>query len=182
MKKLPVIVLSLVTMGSFSQDHSTLKLWYNQPAGAVWENSLPIGNGRLGAMVYGNVEMETIQLNENTVWSGAPNRSDNPEALASLPEIRKLIFDGEQKEAEQLVNKTIITKKSHGQMFVPVGNLQLNFTDHGTYSNYYRELDIERAITATSYVVGNVTYKREVLTSFYRKCNCDSFDSESVAE
>ena len=82
---------------------------------------MPIGNGRLGAMVYGNVETETIQLNEHTVWSGSPNRNDNPLALDSLPEIRKLIFDGKQKEAERMANRVIISKKSHGQMFEPVG-------------------------------------------------------------
>ncbi len=116
-------------------------------------------------MVYGNVERETIQLNEHTVWSGGPNRNDNPEALASLPEIRRLIFEGKQKEAEQLANKTIITKKSHGQMFEPVGSLHLTFRGHDQYSNYYRELDIERAVAKTSYVAGNVTYTREVLAS-----------------
>ena len=93
-----------------SQDSLGLKLWYNNSAGTTWESALPIGNGRLGAMVYGNVERETIQLNEHTVWSGSPNRNDNPEALAALPEIRKLIFNGKQKEAELLAKKVIISK------------------------------------------------------------------------
>ncbi|UFH55424.1 glycosyl hydrolase family 95 catalytic domain-containing protein [Spirosoma sp. KNUC1025] len=150
----------------FSQNTSALKLWYSKPANAVWENALPIGNGRLGAMVYGNVARETIQLNEHTVWSGSPNRNDNPDALAALPEIRQLIFDGKQKEAEQLANKSILTKKSHGQMFQPVGNLNLTFDGHNAYTNYYRELDIERAVAKTTYTVGDVTYTREMLTSF----------------
>lgn len=151
---------------SFSQTNPHLKLWYQQPAGKTWENALPIGNGRLGAMVYGNVERETIQLNEHTVWSGSPNRNDNPEALGALPEIRKLIFEGRQKEAEQLANKVIITKKSHGQMFQPVGSLQLTFEGHDSYSNYHRELDMERAVAKISYTVGGVSYTREVLASF----------------
>src|SRR5688572_23738389 len=109
---LPFVLVFLITTG-YSQSISRLKLWYNKPAGETWENALPIGNGRLGAMVYGNVEKETIQLNEHTVWSGSPNRNDNPEALAALPEIRKLIFEGRQKEAEQIANKVIISKKSH---------------------------------------------------------------------
>ena len=113
-------LLTLSTTG-FSQNNHGLKLWYSTPSGTVWENALPIGNGRLGAMVYGNVEKETIQLNEHTLWSGGPNRNDNPAALAALPEIRRLIFDNKQKEAEELANKTIITKKSNGQMFQPVG-------------------------------------------------------------
>lgn len=147
------------------EKESALKLWYDKPAGDVWENALPIGNGRLGAMVYGNVEKETLQLNEHTVWSGSPNRNDNPEALAALPEIRKLIFEGRQKEAEQLANKVIISKKSHGQMFQPVGSLILEFPDHEQYKNYYRELDIERAVAKTEYTVGAVTYKREAFAS-----------------
>src|SRR3954468_22683797 len=113
MKKLFFCFLLLITSISFSQTKPGLKLWYNQPSGSVWENALPIGNGRLGAMVYGNVETETIQLNENTVWSGSPNRNDNPKALEALPEIRKLIFEGRQKEAERLANETILSKKSH---------------------------------------------------------------------
>ena len=150
---------------SFSQNGPTFKLWYNQPSGKTWENALPIGNGRLGAMVYGNVEKETIQLNEHTVWSGSPNRNDNPDALAALPEIRQLIFDGKQKEAEKLANKVIVTKKSHGQMFEPVGSFHLDFNGHGNYTNYYRELDIERAVAKTSYAVDDVTYTREILAS-----------------
>jgi alpha-L-fucosidase 2 len=151
---------------SFSQSKRTLRLWYNQPAGTTWENALPIGNGWLGAMVYGNIGEETIQLNEHTVWSGSPNRNDNPEALASLPEIRRLIFEGKQKDAEAIANKTIITKGSHGQMFEPVGSLHLSFEGHENYTNYYRELDIEKAVTKTSYTVGDVTYTREAFASF----------------
>src|ERR1043165_2998255 len=123
MRYLVCILALIVSTTSYSQDWAVLKLWYKSPAGTTWENALPIGNGRLGAMVYGNVERETIQLNEHTVWSGSPNRNDNPEALESLPEIQKLIFEGKQKEAEKLANSAIITKKSHGQMFQPVGSL-----------------------------------------------------------
>src|SRR6186713_1835796 len=100
MKKFFFIFLLFGETICFSQTRPGLKLWYNTPSGATWENALPIGNGRLGAMVYGNVEHETIQLNEHTVWSGSPNRNDNPAALASLPEIRQLIFSGKQKDAE----------------------------------------------------------------------------------
>ncbi|WP_247237622.1 glycosyl hydrolase family 95 catalytic domain-containing protein [Telluribacter sp. SYSU D00476] len=159
------LALTSLSITAFSQDQSALKLWYTTPAGNIWENALPIGNGRQGAMVYGNVARETIQLNEHTVWSGSPNRNDNPDALAALPEVRKLIFDGKQKEAEQLANKSIITKKSHGQMFQPVGNLHLTFEGHDNYTNYYRDLDIERAVAKTSYTVDGVTYTREVLAS-----------------
>ncbi|WP_207533988.1 glycoside hydrolase family 95 protein [Desertivirga arenae] len=154
------------TKESPSKSASSLKLWYNKPSGKVWENALPLGNGRLGAMVYGNVETETIQMNEHTLWSGGPNRNDNPSSLDSLESIRKLIFEGKQKQAEQLANKVIISRQSHGQMFEPAGELHLTFPGHEKYSNYYRELDLERAVTKTSYTAGDITYTRETLTSF----------------
>lgn len=160
-----ILFLAIATLG-IAQDTKGLKLWYDGPSGEVWENALPIGNGRLGAMVFGNVGQEIIQLNEHTVWSGSPNRNDNPEALAALPEIRNLIFEGKQKEAEELAGKTIQTKKSNGQMFQPLGSLNLFFEGHEDYKDYYRELDIEKAVTKTSYRVGGVTYIREMLASF----------------
>lgn len=166
MKHSVFIFLLLSTFYCFSQDKQALKLWYNQPSGTVWENALPLGNGRLGAMVYGNVKTETIQLNEHTVWSGSPNRNDNPLALDSLQRIRELLFNGKQKEAEQLANKVIVSKKSHGQKFEPVGELKLAFEGHEQYTDYYRELDIERAVATTKYKVKDVTYTREMLTSF----------------
>src|SRR5918993_3267478 len=98
---------------------TTWRLWYESPSGSIWENALPVGNGRLGAMVYGNVEKEILQLNEHTVWSGSPNRNDNPLALDSLATLRQLIFEGKQKDAERIANRVIITKKSHGQKFEP---------------------------------------------------------------
>ena len=166
MKQLLSIFFVFASVAVLSQGKASLKLWYKQPSGNSWENALPIGNGRLGAMVYGNVEKETIQLNEHTVWSGSPNRNDNPLALDSLGSIRKLIFEGKQKEAERMANRIILSKKSHGQMFQPVGNFHLSFNGHDNYTNYYRELDIEKAIAKTSYTVGDITYTREVVASF----------------
>lgn len=166
MKKALIFCLLFVTTNCFSQTKQRLKLWYNKPSGAVWENALPIGNGRLGAMIYGDVANETIQLNEHTVWSGGPNRNDNPLALDSLALIRQLIFEGQQKEAERVANRVIITNKSHGQKFEPVGSLQLAFEGHENYSDYYRELDIERAVSKTSYSVNGITYTREAIASF----------------
>jgi alpha-L-fucosidase 2 len=148
------------------REPSALKLWYKQPAGLIWENALPLGNGRLGAMVYGNVETEIIQLNEHTIWSGSPNRNDNPFALDSLDRLRQLVFDGKQKKAEQLANNVIISKKSQGQKFEPFGELKLSFEGHENYKNYYRDLDIERAVATTSYTVGAINYTRKVITSF----------------
>lgn len=165
MKQLLLFFLLVLSSLGFAQPSKNLRLWYNKPAGTVWENALPIGNGRLGGMIYGNVDKETIQLNEHTVWSGSPNRNDNLDAWASLPQIRQLIFDGKQKDAEKLANKTIITKKSHGQMFQPVGSLNLTFDGHDNYTDYYRDLDIERAVAKTSYTANGVTYTREIFAS-----------------
>jgi alpha-L-fucosidase 2 len=165
MKKTIAIIVLFVSANCFSQNKTGLKLWYNSPSGKTWENALPIGNGRLGAMVYGNVEKEIIQLNEHTLWSGSPNRNDNPLALDSLAEIRRLIFEGKQKDAEKLANRIIISKKSQGQMFEPAGELNLLFSNQDNYTNYYRELDIEKAVAKTSYTVADVTYTREVLAS-----------------
>src|SRR5215212_8687780 len=139
MRRLFSILLVFITTVVLCQTKPGLKLRYKQPSGKIWENALPIGNGRLGAMIYGDVEKETIQLNESTVWSGSPNRNDNPIALDSLAVIRKLIFEGKQKEAETIANRVIITKKSRGQMFQPVGSLHLTFDGHENYTNYYRE-------------------------------------------
>ena len=158
---------SFVTISFCSAQHNTgLKLWYNKSSGDQWEKALPIGNGRLGAMVYGNVDTETIQLNEHTIWSGSPNRNDNPMALDSLAEIRNLIFAGKQKEAEQMANRVIVSKKSQGQIFEPAGELHLVFPGVAGYSQYYRELDIENAETKTSYTVRGVIYTREAIASF----------------
>lgn len=158
-----VMVLTLFTASA--RQRAPFKLWYDKPSGKTWENALPVGNGRLAAMVYGNVEQDILQLNESTVWTGSPNRNDNPDALASLPAIRKLIFEGKQKEAQDLARKTIESKKSHGQMSQPVGNLLLNFPGHSNYTNYRRELNIEDAIASTTYEVNGIKYTRTVFAS-----------------
>jgi alpha-L-fucosidase 2 len=139
------------------------KLWYDKPA-KVWNEALPIGNGRLGAMIYGDPANEKIQLNEETFWSGGPSRNDNPNALKALPEIRQLIFDGKFHEAEKMVNQNMLTEL-HGSKYQVVGNLNLVFDGHENYSGYYRELDIENALFTTTYEVDGVTYKREMFAS-----------------
>ncbi len=158
--------LSIASLKAQQQGSSNLKLWYQQPSGTTWENALPIGNGMLGAMVYGNVDQETIKLNEHTLWSGSPNQNDVPETLASLVQIRQLLFEGKHTEAESLSNKVMFGKKSSGQMFQPAGNLHLKFSGHEVYKHYHRALDIEKAIATTTYTVGDVTYTRTALASF----------------
>ncbi len=142
-----------------------LKLWYTQPANK-WVEALPVGNGRLGAMVYGDPVQETIQLNESTIWAGQPNRNDNPLAKEALSEVRRLIFEGKYKEAQDLANSHMVSKKSHGMPYQPAGNLKINFENHGDYTDYYRELNISNASVSTSYRVGDVVYKNMVFASF----------------
>ncbi|GAB3880590.1 glycoside hydrolase family 95 protein [Spirosoma agri] len=116
-------------------------------------------------MVYGNPGQEIIKLNEATVWSGGPNRNDNPDALAALPAIRKLIFEGKQAEAQKLAEANIQSKTNNGMKYQPVGNLLLDFPNHQTYTAYYRDLDIEKAIATTQYTVDGVRYTRQVIAS-----------------
>ncbi len=166
-----IFVLILIFVGcSQGEKHpvkkqSNLKLWYDTPA-ANWNEALPIGNGRLGAMVFGIPDQENIQLNEETLWGGGPHRNDNPDAKAILDEIRQLLFDGKYEEAHKLANAKIISKVAHGMPYETAGNLRLNFEGHDNYSDYYRELDIENAVTKTTYTVDGVDFQREVFTSF----------------
>jgi alpha-L-fucosidase 2 len=158
-------ILFGITIKGNAQSDSLLKLWYNQLA-KQWVEALPIGNGRLGAMVFGNPSQEKIQLNEITVWAGQPNRNDNPDAKEVLPKVRQLIFDGKYKEAQDLVNQKFISRNSQGMPYQTVGNLNLLFPRHENFTNYYRELNIETAVTTTHYDVDGVTYKRVVYASF----------------
>ena len=144
---------------------SHLKLWYDKPA-KIWEEALPIGNGRLGAMIYGNPSKEEFQLNEGTLWAGQPYRNENPGSLEALPVIRQLIFEGKLREAETLVNQKMISKKSQGMPYETAGRLFLEFPGHEAYTHFYRELNLETAMTTTRYVVDGVEYKREVFSSF----------------
>lgn len=156
-----------ILAGSCTSPNETgdLKLWYDEPA-SKWVEALPVGNGRLGAMVFGVPGDELIQLNENTIWAGSPNNNDNPEALEALPAIRQMIFEGKYNEAQDLVNARVISKKSHGMPYQTAGNLRLKFDGHDDFTAFYRDLDIERAVATTTYKVGEVNYKREVFSSF----------------
>lgn len=155
-----------ITAGLAAQTPEPLKLWYKTPSGKVWENALPIGNGFLGAMVYSNTPEEVIQLNEGTVWSGSPYNNNTPETRDSLKRIQQLVFDGQYREADRLANKVMFSHRSHGQMFQPAGSLHLKFEGQEEVSDYRRELDIEQAITKTTYKSGGVSFTREAIASF----------------
>lgn len=144
-------------------------LWYDKPA-TIWEEALPIGNGRLGAMVYGGVNKEVIQLNEETVWSGEPGNNIRPDIKESIPNIRKLIFEGKNKEAQKLANKLLpfpLTEpiNNHGMLYQTLGNLEIIFPDSSEVTNYKRNLDISKAISGVTYTSNGVTYERKIISS-----------------
>lgn len=141
-----------------------LKLWYKQPA-HEWVEALPLGNSRLGVMVYGNPEQEELQLNEETVWGGGPHRNDNPDALKALSGVRRLIFEGKEEQAFDIINKDFRTPRN-GMPYQTIGSVKLNFAGHDTYSDYYRDLDISRAVATTRYTVNGTVFTRELFTSF----------------
>jgi alpha-L-fucosidase 2 len=170
-QKIRVLALLIVctlflTLALYGQKPTALKLWYDKPADAkVWEQALPVGNGRLGAMVYGIPEREMLQLNEETIWGGGAYRNDNKKGAEALPVVQQLIFDGNTHEADELVNASFFTK-THGMPFQTAGSLVLNFPGHAHYQHYYRELDLDRAIAKISYTVDGIRYTREIISSF----------------
>lgn len=142
-----------------------LVLWYDKPA-TDWNSALPLGNGRLGAMVFGGPAVEQIQLNEETIWAGSPNHNAHQLEPGLLNEVRQMIFEGKYVEAENLATEKIMSKKNHGMPYQTMGDLFISFPGHDQYTNYYRDLDIANALANVSYQVNGVTFKREILTSF----------------
>ena len=141
-----------------------LKLWYSQPA-QNWSEALPIGNSRLGAMVYGGTEREELQLNEETFWAGSPYNNNNPNAVHVLPIVRKLIFEGRNQEAQRLINANFLTRQ-HGMSYLTLGNLYLEFPGHKDAADFYRDLNLENATTTTRYQVNGINYTRTTFASF----------------
>lgn len=158
-----LLLICMLSSYNVNAQSGKLKMWYDKPA-KVWNEALPIGNGRIAAMIFGDPVNEKIQLNEGTFWSGGPSRNDNPNSLKALPEVRRLIFEGKYHEAEKLVNQNMLTGL-HGSMYQVVGTLNLSFSEHENYTDYYRELDLENAIFKTTYKVDGITYQREIFAS-----------------
>ena len=140
------------------------RLFYYQPA-KTWNEALPIGNGRLGAMIFGGVTNERIQFNEETLWQGEPHGYEHPGAVDYLDDIRQLLFDGKQKEAHDLAMEHFMSVPLRQMAYQPFGDLNLEFPDQTVYSNYQRELNLNTAVCRTSYTVNGVNYTREVLAS-----------------
>ena len=153
-------------LGQASTPEEGLSLWYRAPA-QQWGYALPIGNGRLGAMVYGGVNREFLQLNEDSVWSGRPIERDNPTALETLPEARRLLFGHRYEEAQKLIEEkfmgTRIEKGLH--TYQTLGDLVLTFPKHEQVSDYRRDLNLATAVASVRYSANGVTYTREVFSS-----------------
>lgn len=143
-----------------SQDNSC-RLWYDAPA-KQWLEALPIGNSHLGAMVYGGAQDETIQLNEETFWSGGPHNNNSPKALASLPKVRELIFKGKEEEAKDIIGKDFIVGP-HGMRYLPMANLHVKMNVGGQARNFVRDLNLQTALATTRFTLNGVEYTR---TSF----------------
>ena len=141
-----------------------LRLWYRQPA-QNWNEALPVGNGRLGVMVYGGVTEEQLALNEDTLWSGRPRDHTNPEALPHLAQVRELIFAGRYAEAQEMSNQYLMGVPIYLQAYQPLGDLWLRFLGHASATDYRRELNLEDGVVRVSYQVGQATFCREVLAS-----------------
>ena len=145
---------------------SGLKIWFTRPA-ENWNDALPVGNGRLGAMVFGGIENERLQLNEESVWTGKPRWDANPDALKNLPKVRQLLFEGKYSEAEKLAQSGILGtfRRDNASSYQTLGDLTFDFGPLRGISNYRRELDIKEAIARVSYTSGQTNYLREIFSS-----------------
>ena len=139
-------------------------LWYRAPA-QTWNEALPVGNGRLGAMVFGGVTEERLQLNEDSVWAGQKLDRINPAAAAAVPEVRRLLMAGKPAEAEALADKAIISIPRRMPPYQTLGDLTLRFAHAGAPSEYVRELNIDEAIASVQFRAGGVRFRREVFAS-----------------
>ena len=147
-----------------AQNDAASTLWYRQPA-AEWNHALPVGNGRLGAMVFGGTREEHIQLNEETLWTGGPYDPVTKGASAALPEIRRLLFAGDVPRAHDLFGRTMMGVPYEQMKYQPLGDLLIAFPGHEHVTNYRRELDLDRGVARVSYVVDGVTFTRDVFVS-----------------
>ena len=154
-----ILSLAVVCMAATAQPH---RMWYAKPA-SHWLEALPVGNSHLGAMVYGGTDVEEIQLNEETFWSGQPHNNNPKEALTYLPEVRSLIFQGKEGEAAKLLDKYFVPGP-HGMRFLPLGSLKLSL-GHKDVQKYERALNLGDATATTSYIYKGVKYERTVFAS-----------------
>ena len=157
------MALPMQMMAKKTVTDNSCRLWYNAPA-KHWLEALPIGNSRLGGMVYGGIQDETIQLTEETFWSGGPHNNNSQKSLDNLPKVRDLIFNGREEEAADIINKDFVVGP-HGMRFLPMANLHVKMQNQGKAEHFVRELDLKRAVTTTSFVLDDVRYTRTTFAS-----------------
>ncbi|TWT91043.1 hypothetical protein Mal64_14420 [Pseudobythopirellula maris] len=141
------------------------ELWYATPA-QQWTEALPVGNGRLGAMVFGGAQEARVQFNEDSLWSGGPHDYAHPGAHEHLAEIRRLLLEGKQREAEELASREFMSVPIRQCNYLPFGDVTLRFPEQAEANDYRRSLDLDRAITTTTYKSEGVRFKRRVFASF----------------
>ena len=174
MKKRWAIVLALLASPLLAADvkveseavapREPLSLWYRRPAGQ-WVEALPVGNGRLGAMVFGDVNHERLQLNEDTLWAGGPYDPNSPDALAALPEVRRLIFNGKYTDAADLIGQKMMARPLRQMSYETLGDLLLTFPDVAAVDEYRRDLNLDTAIAGVTYIASGVRFTREIFSS-----------------
>lgn len=178
MRKLFLMVLLSVGLSLHAKDDNNLRLWYARPATA-WTEALPVGNSHLGAMVYGGTSREEIAFNEETFWAGGPYDNNNPDAIGALPEVRRMVFEGRFKDAENRLNATFMTPRN-GMRFLTLGSLLIDIEGVNDATDYYRDLDLATATATTRYTVGGTAYTRTVFASMADNAVVVRIDRKSV--
>ena len=168
-KTLSLIIMAVVAVAVSARDdrRELMQLWYDRPA-TQWLEALPVGNSHLGAMIYGGTTDETIQLNEETFWSGGPHQNNSTRSLGRLAEVRNLIFNGKEEEAAKLINQDFIVGP-HGMRFLPMGHLRMKMDGNGKATDYQRNLQLDRAVAETHFKIDGVNYTRTVFASMTSK-------------
>src|SRR4051812_44694110 len=163
-----LILLTTLLCCTLAMADDDLRLWYEKPASPKWEQqeALPIGNGYMGAEIFGGVVDERIQFNECTLWTGKPHDYVREGAGDVLDEIRKLVFEKKEKEVTPIVREKFLSDPVRQKAYQPFGDLHLHFTGHENATDYRRELDLNSAIARVTYRVGEVKYTREVFASY----------------
>jgi len=156
---------TLAGTGESDAHPGALCLWYGSPA-LAWTEALPVGNGRLGGMVFGGVKKEHIQFNEDSLWTGIPRDYSNPDAYEYLPEIRRLLLEGNQREAERLAMQEFMSIPLRQERYQPFGDIWIEFEGDVGVTAYQRELNLDTAVASVQYTKGDVTFKRSVFASF----------------
>lgn len=164
-KTLLFAAVTVLSLSCCSQTNNDLKLWYDAPA-RQWTDALPLGNGRLGAMVFGTPAQERIQINEETIWGGGPHNNVNYAAKDGLDLIRTALWEGRRSDAQALCDEYISSKSAHGMPYQTAGSLMLDFEGIADFTDYYRELDIQNAVALTRFKADGVEYTRECFVSF----------------